>query len=185
MTQEDKMIKHVCADILASTKYRKWENLPHHKTTTVLKHSYNVAYISLKIANWFTKKGIKIDKVSLVRAAMLHDYFGYDARDPMDPNNKHPRLHGFLHPSAAAYNARKEFGANAKVCDMIRRHMFPMTFIPPVSREGWILVIADKYCANKEGLDRLSFFKELLDINRKKIKEYRDKRHETSHRKAS
>lgn len=33
---------------------------------------------------------------------------------------------------------------------MILRHMWPLTPIPPSSREGIVLSLADKYCASRE-----------------------------------
>lgn len=34
--------------------------------------------------------------------------------------------------------------------NIISRHMFPLTVVPPMCREAWLVCLADKYCAVKE-----------------------------------
>ena len=41
-------------------------------------------------------------------------------------------------------NAKKYFNITNKEASMIKTHMFPLTPIPPLSREGWVLTMADK-----------------------------------------
>ena len=59
-----------------------------HGDTTVLLHCLAVAYFSLRLAKLLR---LKCDQRSLVRGALLHDYFLYDWHVP-DPSH---RLHGF------------------------------------------------------------------------------------------
>jgi len=55
-----------------------------------------------------------------------------------------------LIPKKALLNAEKEFKLDKIEKNMIHRHMFPLTPIPPRYRESIILCIADKICATYE-----------------------------------
>ena len=37
--------------------------------------------------------------------------------------------------------------------NIIHRHMFPLTPMPPTTREAWIVCLADKYCAAAETVE--------------------------------
>ncbi|MDO5344188.1 MAG: HD domain-containing protein [Lachnospiraceae bacterium] len=116
-----------------------------HGTTTVFEHSVHVAYVSLRFAEKFH---IRVDTLALLRGALLHDYFLYDWHRP---NHGHG-LHGFTHPRTALENASKDFVLTEIEKNIIARHMFPLTFLPPTCREAWIVCLADKYCALQETL---------------------------------
>lgn len=114
-----------------------------HGTTSVYLHSLSVAYLSCLLAE---KWNLQIDWPSMIRGAILHDYFLYDWH-VKDPSH---RLHGFHHPAKALKNAREDFDLNSKECFIILRHMFPLTPIPPASKEGWVVCLADKICSSFE-----------------------------------
>lgn len=116
-----------------------------HGNTTVYEHSIRVAQVSLYIAS---KLRVRVNEKDLMRGALLHDYFLYDWHH----KNKEHCLHGFRHPYTALVNAKTDFILNAKEENIILRHMFPLTPIPPFYREAWIVCIADKYCALEESL---------------------------------
>ena len=86
---------------------------------------------------------IKVDRKSLVRGALLHDYFLYDWHEPVLAH----KIHGFTHPGIAWRNAERDFDMNPVEKNIIRRHMFPLTPIPPAKIESIIVCIADKRCA--------------------------------------
>lgn len=111
-----------------------------HGTTSVCQHSIAVAYLSCCLAE---KLRIPVDWYVLIRGALLHDYFLYDWHEK-DPNH---RLHGFTHPKKALKNAMLDFPLSSKEQNLILRHMFPLTPIPPICREGWIVCLADKLCS--------------------------------------
>lgn len=114
-----------------------------HGTTSIYRHSLNVAYTSL----WMMERWqIRLEPKSLVRGALLHDYFLYDWHEK---DGGH-RLHGFRHPAFALYNASKDFSLNRKEKNIIARHMFPLTVLPPRCLEAWIVCFVDKYCAFSE-----------------------------------
>ena len=79
----------------------------------------------------------------MVRGALLHDYFLYDWHDP---DNLRP-LHGFTHPGEALRMALEEFELNDVERNVIHRHMFPLTPIPPRYREAVLVSMADKVSA--------------------------------------
>ena len=114
-----------------------------HGDTTVYEHALGVAALALRLAR---RMPFAIDEESLVRGALLHDYFLYDWHVP-DPDRP---LHGFYHPRAALQNALADFRLNARERDIIRRHMFPLTLKPPATREGLLVCLADKLCALRE-----------------------------------
>lgn len=107
----------------------------------------DVARYSLLISE---KLKISCNKRDLVRGALLHDYFLYDWHDK---NHVNPlRLHGFHHPGIALRNAGKEYVLSDREKDIIKKHMWPLTIVPPMCREAWIVTAADKYCSLLETL---------------------------------
>jgi len=118
-----------------------------HGKISVYHHSLSVARLSFSMGEFFNIK----DKQSLVRSALLHDFFLYDWHVP----EKMWSLHGWTHPVTAAENAKKHFNVSNKEYSMIRSHMWPYTlFHPPHYREGWIICAADKLVSLWETLFR-------------------------------
>ena len=113
----------------------------------VYQHSLRVARVACKFA---AALSLTVDRDALIRGALLHDYFLYDWHEA-DPSH---RLHGFRHPSRALQNAREDFELTATEEDIIAHHMFPLVPIPPHTREGWIVMLADKVCALEETIRR-------------------------------
>lgn len=74
-----------------------------HGDVTVYTHVTSVARASLSFAERLGRVGVSVDRASLLRGALLHDYFLYDWHDP-DPSH---RLHGFRHPFFALHVRRK------------------------------------------------------------------------------
>ena len=114
-----------------------------HGNTNVYQHCIAVARVSCLLAD---NMALPVNRESLIRGALLHDYFFYDWHVP-DPRR---RLHGFTHPKCALQNAMQDFELTKVEQNMILRHMFPLTPIPPVCLEGWVLCIADKFCSTLE-----------------------------------
>lgn len=121
-------------------RYAETKNYCQHGDTTVYQHCVNVALISCQIVGHLKWQ---INKKSLIRGALLHDYFLYDWHDK---DSSH-RLHGFHHSKRALENAEKDFCLNEIERNIILCHMFPLTLIPPNTKEAWIVCIADKWCA--------------------------------------
>ncbi|MCD7818166.1 MAG: HD domain-containing protein, partial [Lachnospiraceae bacterium] len=70
----------------------------HHRETTVYDHSVHVAEVSLAMANSLL---FSFDMDSLIRGALLHDYFQYHRNESV----KTYVTHGYRHPIIAAENA--------------------------------------------------------------------------------
>ena len=135
-------------DILEHDHMRIERNCYQHGTVTTFSHSIRVACLSVWLADrlhlWK-----RVDLRSLIRAALLHDYFLYDWHDY--DGGAH-RLHGFTHGGTAMRNAIHDFELNRIECDSIRNHMFPLTPYPPKYIEGYLVTVADKISATKETL---------------------------------
>ncbi|MGX8703383.1 MAG: HD domain-containing protein, partial [bacterium] len=81
----------------------------------------------------------------LVRAAFLHDYFLYDWHKQGD------KFHGYHHPDIAADNALRDFELTKREENIIRSHMWPLTFRHlPKSREAYIVSLSDKIVSTRE-----------------------------------
>lgn len=132
---------------LKFSRFPETKGFIQHGNTTVYKHCIAVAYASCVIA---AKLNIQVNIHHLVRGALLHDYFLYDwhVRDCSH------RMHGFTHPKRALFNASHDFTLSFTEQDIISKHMFPLTLVPPLCRESWIVTIADKYCALRETLGK-------------------------------
>lgn len=135
-------------DIITNEIVLQMKKIRHHCDTDCFTHCYKVSYICYKI----TKK-LKLDYVSMARGAMLHDLFLYDWHAP---KNGRKGFHAFTHGECARLNAIKLFNLNDKEQDIIKKHMWPVTIIPPKSIEGFILTIVDKYCTIQETVEYIN-----------------------------
>lgn len=134
-------------DILRSDHFRQTREYIQHGNMTVSGHCINVARYSLKISR---KLGIACSQRELVRGALLHDYFLYDWHDK--EHRDIWKLHGLFHPGIALRNASRDYALTAREKDIIQKHMWPLTIVPPLCREAWIVTAADKYCSLMETL---------------------------------
>ena len=126
----------------------KIKNYSQHKGTSTFRHCWNVAIYSFHLAE---KLGWEIDEVALAKGAMLHDYYLYTVADKQKETNISDFRHGRTHPQLALENAKSEFYLTLKEQNMIRSHMWPLTlFHMPMSKEAWLISMADKYCAVRE-----------------------------------
>ncbi len=117
------MVRTIAADLLEHPKVVETRNHIHH---SVVKHDHLMrsARYSYHIAPL-----LGADRRTCVRAAVLHD---------LDSRLGTLTTHG-----AIAANIASEIGEPQEVASAIISHMYP--FGPrPTTREGWVLVIADK-----------------------------------------
>lgn len=129
--------------IVNDEKFLREKEFFQHGKITTYDHSINVCQTSLKLID---KLHIKVERDSLIKGCLLHDYYLYD----WHTNDKSHRLHGIHHPLFARNNAMNDFGLNKKEENMILSHMFPLRFNIPKYKESIILTLVDKYCAIKE-----------------------------------
>lgn len=142
--KEQKLVP-ILREICETSRFPLSDEYIQHGTTTTLEHSIAVAWVSLRIAH---RLHLRVNEESLIRGALLHDYFLYDWHE----KNAGHRMHGFHHPATALRNARHDFRLNPMECDIIVKHMFPLTFKAPSYRESRIVCIADKICSTVETL---------------------------------
>ena len=132
------------ADIINSKNMQMEKEFMQHGTVSVFDHCLSVATMCVKIASLNI---IKVDYASLIRGALLHDYFLYDWHNSKCKEG----LHGYKHAKIALKNAKRDFDINKIEANMIKSHMFPLNlFSFPKYNESIILCIADKICATKE-----------------------------------
>ena len=95
-------------------------------------HCFRVAYHTYKIT-----KLLGLNYWSATKAAFLHDFFLDEVqyRKPLARFREHPKF--------AVANTRKYFGLTAMEEDIIKTHMFPVTFTPPKYLESWIVDMID------------------------------------------
>ncbi len=133
-------------DYYYTQEFQSLDKYIQHGSIQLIQHIKSVSYLSYRIA-----KKLNLDFRTVARGALLHDLFYYDWHDP-DPSH---RLHGYFHPGFALKNARELSRKNnlelTKVEEnIIYRHMFPLTVIPPVYKESLLVCLVDKYVATKE-----------------------------------
>jgi uncharacterized membrane protein/HD superfamily phosphodiesterase len=138
-----------------------------HHNSSIYAHVHDVAYLSYRIC-----KFLKLDHHSAVRGALLHDFFLYDWRNHDVPDLPRHKYHGIEHPAIALTNARKHFSINEIEDDIIQKHMWPLTLIPPKYKESFIVSFADKYLASREFI---SVYKKRIDRRRSQRKYKRRK----------
>ena len=75
LTREEQAYFEECArDILACEQVRSMERYIQHGRVTTLQHSLSVAYYSY----WLCRRlRLRVDARSLIRGALLHDFFLY------------------------------------------------------------------------------------------------------------
>jgi len=143
----EKELKKYAKDILSSENFLMTKQHIQHGTMSVHDHCISVAIMSLKLNDMFH---ISKNRRELARGALLHDYFLYDWH--IGDYRKPYKLHGVFHPGRALRNAQKEYELTKREEDIIKKHMWPLTIVPPACREAWIVTVADKYCSILETL---------------------------------
>lgn len=130
-------------DIITSEEFSRMRKYKHHLNGTTYDHSVKVAYLCYR---YYYRHRSKVNLKELLRGSLLHDYFLYDRHDRK--NNINGFIHGFVHPNRALENALKKYPDLTETeRDMIKRHMFPLTPIPPKTRGGWLVCFYDKVAA--------------------------------------
>ncbi len=131
-----------------------------HGSTTVHKHSRNVAYYSLLLAKKIENKfNIKFNYNNLIIGAFLHDLFLYDWHE----KDKTHKLHGYKHPIVASNNAKELCHIyDEDILKIIRCHMWPLTITKiPNSKEAIIVCIIDKILAINETFTFINFLNKI------------------------
>jgi uncharacterized membrane protein/HD superfamily phosphodiesterase len=139
----------IVKDIYEHEEFLKLKEHYHHNSS-IYEHVMDVSYFSYRAC-----KVLKLDYQSAARGALLHDFFLYDWRHHDVPDLPEDKFHGIEHPKIALTNAERLFILNDIEKDIVVKHMWPLTLVPP------------KYLASKEFVSR---FKESKIQNRVKKK---------------
>ncbi|MBE6828736.1 HD domain-containing protein [Clostridium sp. KNHs216] len=127
-------------ELLKSEIVQRMGTFIQHANVSCLEHSISVAYYSY----WLCRKlNLNVDCRSIIRGALLHDFFLYDWHVTKNPKG----LHGFKHPLTALENAEEHFSLNDCEKEIIVKHMWPLTLTPPKCREALIVSLSDKFCS--------------------------------------
>jgi len=113
----------------------------HHRGKNRLDHVKEVAYLS-----FLWGKRLSLDTRAIIRGALLHDLFYYDWL------HEGPGLHGFRHHNIALKNARKITLLTEKEEDIIKKHMWPLTVVPPRYMESLVVSLIDTFCSARDYL---------------------------------
>lgn len=135
---QNEEFQNIIEPISSNEKYCKLKNIKHHGITRY-EHSVRVAYCSYKIT-----KILNLDYNETTQAALLHDFFLDEVME------KNPIAKLRQHPSYAVKNANEIIDLSDKQIDIIKTHMFPITFTPPKYMESWIVDIVDDISAIAE-----------------------------------
>ncbi len=130
-------------DIFENKAFQSMNQFIQHGSTTTRAHCIQVSYLAYRLALRFN-----LNFREAARGGLLHDLFLYDWHTYAKETGNH--FHGFTHPRAALKNAEKEFQLTDREKNIILRHMWPLTPIPPKYAEGFLVVYADKYCGTAE-----------------------------------
>lgn len=141
--------------LLENDQVKQLDTYIQHYCFSRLQHSLDVAYFSFMIAKFF-----RWDARSVARAGLLHDLFLYDRYSEEYDGEKHLRSH----PQIAYENAKAVCDLNKVEKDIILKHMWLVTLMPPRYKESYIVTFVDKYCALRE------FFISLSRANRANVR---------------
>lgn len=139
----DEEFERIVSPILEIEEFNRLKFITHHGITR-FDHSMRVAYFSYKVS-----KALKLDYKEVTEAALLHDFF-------LDEVNHESRVERLRHhPECAVKNASKYVDLTEKQKDIIKTHMFPVTFAPPKYLESWIVDLVDDFAAVYESCYRM------------------------------
>ncbi len=139
----------IVKDILDNKEFCRLADYYHHNSS-ILDHAKIVSWISYSLCKY-----LNLDYRSAARGALLHDFFLYDWRNHDVPDLAKEKFHGIEHPKIALANSQKHFTLNKVEKDIIIKHMWPLTLVPPAYRESFIVTFVDKYTASREFVENL------------------------------
>ncbi len=139
----DKEWLNMVNDLVENSTVQQMKNFPHHKNTSCFSHCVHVSYACYL---FFKRKGWNAYYVA--RCGLLHDLFLYNRI--LLPTWWGRNTHLFTHGHKAMLIASELFDLSKKEMRAIARHMFPLTLVPPSSKEAWAICWYDKVWGLKE-----------------------------------
>lgn len=132
-------VRHEAELLLREGRLSETKGYIQHADLSVYQHCCHVAYICCVLC---IRLKLDVSWREMIRGALLHDYFLYDWHDTHAFNFRH----AFGHPTMAMKNAQMDYHLTKKEMQIIQRHMWPLTVVPPTCTEAWVIVVADKIC---------------------------------------
>ena len=135
MNENKRIYYNIYKEFYDVNKYRELKTMVHHGNNR-LDHINRVSKMSFYLSKIF-----KLDYVSCVRGALLHDFFTTE-----DLSRNEGKYKNFLkeHPSIALDNSLKYFELNDIEKDIILTHMYPVVKGKPNYKESKIVCFSDK-----------------------------------------
>lgn len=128
----------IAQEIVNKIEYQELRKYNHHYTLSRYDHCFDVAYYAYVRA---LKSNRNLDLKSIIRAALLHDFFLYDLRKQSIPK------HLSSHPKTSLDNALEYFELNKLEHEIILCHMWPLSKERPKSKEAKLVNSSDKICS--------------------------------------
>lgn len=145
----DDEMNRILSGLQTDERVQEMRKFIQHGKVSTYEHCESVARLSYKIDRLLS---LHSDLRVLLVGAMLHDFYLYDWHN--DDGGAH-RLHGFTHAKAACANARAHFAIDDRTGHVISSHMWPLNLKKlPMTREAWIVCVADKCVSAYETLFR-------------------------------
>lgn len=136
-------LENIYQSFLHDERILRMKDISMHRGSNCYVHSFKVAKLAIKRALRHKKGNL----VTILLAAILHDYYLYDWR--IDKSKR--KHHMGSHPYVAARNAERDFGICDSVKKAIQSHMWPVNFNDFLkSKEARIISNADKTIYLKE-----------------------------------
>ncbi|WP_416325276.1 HD domain-containing protein [[Eubacterium] hominis] len=152
--EELQFLNDILNELIENTSLSDMNAYIQHGDISTLTHSILVAYYSYAIDR---KLHLHSDAKSLITGALLHDYFLYDWHEKQSWH----KWHGFRHARFAYENAKRDMSLNKTETEIIRKHMWPLTIIPPTCREAWLVNVVDTFSSMIEVLIAYRIFRML------------------------
>ena len=135
----------------SNSRVQEMKKYIQHGNVSTYDHCEAVAKLSYWIDQQFS---LHSDLKVLLIGAMLHDFYLYDWHNEDDGSH---HLHGLKHAETACENAKKYFQIDDKTSRVISCHMWPLNPEKvPMTKEEWIVCIADKWVSLQETLFKRS-----------------------------
>jgi len=126
-------------DLMENPIVRQMERYPHHGSTNCYQHCLHVAYYNYHIC-----QRLGLNAKAAARAGMIHDLFLYDWHTYAARTGDY--FHGLTHPKKVVKIAKQHFELSPLEEDIILKHMWPLTLVPPKYPESYVICLTDKYC---------------------------------------
>ncbi len=123
---------------------KEMQAIPQHvKGVSCYDHCLFVSYLSFTMC-----RILGFDYRAAARAGLLHDLYLQHWEDT--DVGLFERL--YIHPEMALKNAAERFDLSEKEADIILKHMWPLTVVPPRYMESLVVSLVDTFCSASDYL---------------------------------